>query len=274
MNTVLLLDHSFKLSCKIADTLFRSDINVFRVSSEEQCAMEANRLAPIGIIVATSDNSYNTQALCKTLLQNRKVPVVVISENHDEAEELAALQIGVSAFLDGGASCELIAARILLGLKIGLTANNGQQDGERRRLLSHDHLVLDIDAHNVKWRGQELDVTCKEMSLLAALIQRPGVVQSRSSLIDQAYADNIHVDERTIDSHMKRIRAKFRDIDPNFDGIQSVYGIGYRFRLRPKSATDMKQPAKTVLTPMGSRLDASRTPIRPDAYAALARLAS
>src|SRR6056297_2257624 len=120
MNTVLLLDHSFKLSCKIADTLFRSDINVFRVTSEEHCAQEANRLAPTGIIVAISDGSDEIQVLLQTLLRNRKVPVIVISENHDEAEELAALQLGVSAFLDGDASCELIAARILHGLNIGL----------------------------------------------------------------------------------------------------------------------------------------------------------
>jgi two-component system response regulator ChvI len=206
MNTVLLLDHSFKLSCRIADTLFRSDINVFRVASEEHCTQEANRLAPIGIIVAISDGSDKIQALLQTLLRNREVPVIVISENHDEAEELAALQLGVSAFLDGDASCELIAARILHGLNIGVVERNRRNAMEPRRVLSHDRLELDLDAHNAKWRGQELEVTCKEMSLLVALIQRPGVVKSRSSLIDHAYSENIHVDERTIDSHMKRIR--------------------------------------------------------------------
>jgi DNA-binding winged helix-turn-helix (wHTH) protein len=106
------------------------------------------------------------------------------------------------------------------------------------------------------------------MALLVALIRHPGVVKSRNSLIDEAYAENIHVDERTIDSHMKRIRAKLRELDPDFDGIQSVYGIGYRFRVHQKNAMDAAKSAIMKPHPISIRHDSTRS--RDVAYATLA----
>lgn len=274
MNTVLLLDQSFKLSCKIADTLFQNDINVFRLASEEQCVLEANRLKPVGIIVAISDKRNAQKLFLDRLVRDRNVPVVVVSESHDEAEELAALDMGVAAFLDGNASCELIAARIVHALNISSLDKSGRRKIEEPRMLKHHHLELDLDAHCAKWRGQELEVTCTEMSLLVALIQRPGIVKSRCSLIDEAYAENIHVDERTIDSHMKRIRAKFRELDSNFDGIQSVYGVGYRFRVPRKTASDMTKSAQATPGAGLNRHEAPRTRLSQRPYADLALLAT
>lgn len=246
MNTVLLLDQSFKLSCKIADTLFRNNINVFRLSSEDQFTWESNRLRPVGIIVVVSGSRNEQKVPLDSLLSSKKVPVIVVSENQDEAEELAALEMGIAAYVDGRASCELIAARILHGLKIDHARISVGRELEKRRVLHHDNLKLDLDAHIATWRDQHIDLTCREMSLLVSLIQYPGIVKSRNSLIDEAYPDNIHVDERTVDSHMKRLRAKFRDLDPNFDGIQSVYGVGYRFKVNRR---EIKQLAKPLNLP-------------------------
>lgn len=261
MNTVLLLDHSYKLSCKIADTLFRNSVNVFRMGSEEQCGVEAMRLRPAGIIVALSKENRDQRELMARLVRNRNVPVIVVSENHDEAEELEALEMGVAAFLDGGASCELIAARILRALSIGAERGNSYQVTDDHNILKHEDLELDLDAYSAKWRDQDLEVTCKEMWLLVALIRRPGVVKSRSSLIDEAYAENIHVDERTIDSHMKRIRSKFREIDPDFDGIESVYGVGYRFRVQHGNTAGIIRSENKRVYPKRTFQNASRIPV-------------
>ena len=90
-------------------------------------------------------------------------------------------------------------------------------------------LVLDEDRHLCTWRGEALSLTVTEFLLLKALAQRPGHVKSRNQLMDAAYGDQIYVEDRTIDSHVKRIRKKFRAIDPAFSQIETLYGVGYRY---------------------------------------------
>ena len=88
---------------------------------------------------------------------------------------------------------------------------------------------MDPDRHKVRWDGHEVSLTVTEFLILGALAQRPGVVKSRNQLLDVAYSDDVYVDDRTIDSHIKRIRRKFRATDPEFDAIETLYGVGYKF---------------------------------------------
>lgn len=260
MDTALLLDFNFEISRKVADALFRHSINVFRMVSAEQCSFEARRLNPAVIIIARSSGSaYDTDKL-NVLLKVGKAPVIVISEGHDEAEELAALDAGAAEFIKGTASGELIAARVLHALNSGRVDKRDGRESENRRVLNHDRLELDIGAHNAKWAGHVLNVTCKEMALLATLIQSPGVVKSRRSLIDEAYSEDTYVDDRTVDSHMKRIRNKIRAVDPDFDGIQAVYGIGYRFRVRRECELASGNSAENGRFPGSSHSRASHLP--------------
>ena len=88
---------------------------------------------------------------------------------------------------------------------------------------------MDPARHKVRWAGKDITLTVTEFMILEALAQRPGVVKSRNQLLDIAYHEDVYVDDRTIDSHIKRIRRKFRATDPSFDAIETLYGVGYRF---------------------------------------------
>ena len=96
-------------------------------------------------------------------------------------------------------------------------------------LLERGRLTMDPARHKVRWGGKDVTLTVTEFLILEALAQRPGVVKSRNQLLDVAYHDDVYVDDRTIDSHIKRIRRKFRVADPEFDAIETLYGVGYRF---------------------------------------------
>ena len=96
-------------------------------------------------------------------------------------------------------------------------------------LIERGRLVMDPARHKVSWAGKDVSLTVTEFLILEALAQRPGVVKSRNQLLDVAYSDDIYVDDRTIDSHIKRIRRKFRAVAPDFDAIETLYGVGYRF---------------------------------------------
>jgi two-component system response regulator ChvI len=96
-------------------------------------------------------------------------------------------------------------------------------------VIERGRLTMDPARHKVLWDGEDVTLTVTEFLILEALAQRPGVVKSRNQLLDIAYQDDVYVDDRTIDSHIKRVRRKFRTVDPDFDGIETLYGVGYRF---------------------------------------------
>jgi len=97
------------------------------------------------------------------------------------------------------------------------------------QLIERGRLVMDPARHKVRWDGKDVTLTVTEFMILEALAQRPGVVKSRNQLLDIAYHEDVYVDDRTIDSHIKRIRRKFRTVDSSFDAIETLYGVGYRF---------------------------------------------
>ena len=102
--------------------------------------------------------------------------------------------------------------------------------GRRSTFESTGHLAMDQERHTSAWKGKNVVLTVTEFLILYALAQRPGVVKSRDSLMDAAYDDQVYVDDRTIDSHIKRLRKKFKAVDDDFDMIETLYGVGYRFR--------------------------------------------
>ena len=107
------------------------------------------------------------------------------------------------------------------------------QDGEiveAAPLIERGRLVMDPDRHKVRWDGQEVSLTVTEFLILQCLATRPGFVKSRDNLMDAAYDDQVYVDDRTIDSHIKRLRKKFKVVDDDFDSIETLYGVGYRFK--------------------------------------------
>ncbi len=161
------------------------------------------------------------------------MPVIFLTSKDDELDEALGLAMGADDYISKPFSQRLLIARIKAILRRQQFASgaNGTDDGlaEDAPLLQRGRLTMDPARHKVNWDGQDVTLTVTEFMILEALAQRPGVVKSRNQLLDVAYQDDVYVDDRTIDSHIKRIRRKFRAKDSDFDAIETLYGVGYRF---------------------------------------------
>ena len=161
------------------------------------------------------------------------MPVIFLTSKDDELDEALGLAMGADDYISKPFSQRLLIARIRALLRRqdlarGIASQDGGEDSETP-LIERGRLVMDPARHKVIWGGKDVTLTVTEFLILEALAQRPGVVKSRNQLLDIAYQDDVYVDDRTIDSHIKRIRRKFRGADPEFDAIETLYGVGYRF---------------------------------------------
>jgi two-component system, OmpR family, response regulator ChvI len=161
------------------------------------------------------------------------MPVIFLTSKDDELDEALGLAMGADDYIAKPFSQRLLIARIRALLRrqelARGTAVSAEPGAEEPPLIERGRLVMDSARHKVRWDGKDVILTVTEFLILEALAQRPGVVKSRNQLLDVAYQDDVYVDDRTIDSHIKRIRRKFRGVDPEFDAIETLYGVGYRF---------------------------------------------
>ena len=160
------------------------------------------------------------------------IPVIFLTSKDDELDEALGLAMGADDYISKPFSQRLLIARIRALLRRQELAQGTASPNESEpepALLERGRLVMDPARHKVLWDGKDVTLTVTEFLILEALAQRPGVVKTRNQLLDIAYQDDVYVDDRTIDSHIKRIRRKFRAVDPQFDAIETLYGVGYRF---------------------------------------------
>ena len=160
------------------------------------------------------------------------MPVIFLTSKDDELDEALGLAMGADDYIAKPFSQRLLIARIRAILRRrDLERDRVQQGSEApaEELVVRGRLVMDPARHKVRWDERDVVLTVTEFMILDALAQRPGVVKSRNQLLDIAYQDDVYVDDRTIDSHIKRIRRKFRAVDGQFDAIETLYGVGYRF---------------------------------------------
>jgi two-component system response regulator ChvI len=160
------------------------------------------------------------------------MPVIFLTSKDDEIDEALGLAMGADDYIAKPFSQRLLIARIRAILRrqdLAAGSANAAQSEPEMPLLERGRLRMDPARHKVGWNGEEVVLTVTEFMILEALAQRPGVVKTRNQLLDIAYQDDVYVDDRTIDSHIKRIRRKFRGVDPQFDAIETLYGVGYRF---------------------------------------------
>ncbi|MCW5700358.1 MAG: response regulator transcription factor [Rhodospirillales bacterium] len=166
--------------------------------------------------------------LLSRLRQHSNVPVIFLTSKDDELDEMIGLRMGADDYITKPFSQRLLIERIRAILRRrGQDLAPEQEDGD---VIWRGDLVLDSNRHLCTWKGKELNLTVTEFLLLQSLARRPGHVKSRDQLIDAAYGKNIYVDDRTIDSHIKRLRKKFKEIDRKFAQIETLYGVGYRYR--------------------------------------------
>ena len=170
--------------------------------------------------------------LLRRVRETSAMPVIFLTSKDDELDEALGLAMGADDYIAKPFSQRLLIARIRAILRRQELARgeaSASHDQPEQPLLERGRLAMDPARHKVRWDSKDVTLTVTEFMILEALAQRPGVVKSRNQLLDIAYHDDVYVDDRTIDSHIKRIRRKFRSVDPEFDAIETLYGVGYRF---------------------------------------------
>jgi two-component system response regulator ChvI len=169
--------------------------------------------------------------LLRRLRQKTDLPVIFLTSKDDEIDELFGLKMGADDFVRKPFSQRLLVERVRAVLRRASARENGAKAPDKQsRSLERGHLVMDQERHTCTWKDEPVTLTVTEFLILHALAQRPGVVKSRDALMDAAYDEQVYVDDRTIDSHIKRLRKKFKAVDGEFDMIETLYGVGYRFR--------------------------------------------
>jgi two-component system, OmpR family, response regulator ChvI len=168
--------------------------------------------------------------LLRRVRQKMSLPVIFLTSKDDEIDELFGLKMGADDFIKKPFSQRLLVERVKAVLRRGGTKDATEAPTDANKIIERGKLAMDPDRHSCTWDTKPVTLTVTEFLILQALAQRPGIVKSRDALMDAAYDDQVYVDDRTIDSHIKRLRKKFNQVDEAFDGIETLYGVGYRFK--------------------------------------------
>ncbi|MCQ8782211.1 response regulator transcription factor [Mangrovibrevibacter kandeliae] len=172
--------------------------------------------------------------LLRRLRQRSDLPVIFLTSKDEEIDELFGLKMGADDYIRKPFSQRLLVERVRAILRRSAAREAGpaavKAGPNVDTSLERGQLVMDQERHTCTWKSHPVTLTVTEFLILHSLAQRPGVVKSRDALMDAAYDEQVYVDDRTIDSHIKRLRKKFKAIDDDFDMIETLYGVGYRFR--------------------------------------------
>ena len=167
--------------------------------------------------------------LLQRLQDKAPTPVIFLTSKDDEVDELHGLRMGADDYIKKPFSQRLLIERIKAVMR-RIEAQKADDGSESETAIKRGDMTLDPAQHVCKWKDRAVNLTVTEFLILQALASRPGIVKNRDQLMDAAYDDQIYVDDRTIDSHIKRLRKKFREGDKEFDSIETLYGVGYRYR--------------------------------------------
>ena len=170
----------------------------------------------------------------RRLRQTSNLPVIMLTSKDEEIDEILGFNLGADDYMHKPFSQRLLIERVKALLRRagveGTDLTESAANADANKAIKRGQLAMDPARHECTWDGRPVKLTVTEFLLLQALAQRPGFVKSRDNLMDAAYDDQVYVDDRTIDSHVKRMRKKFRMVDPEFDAIETLYGVGYRYR--------------------------------------------
>ena len=168
--------------------------------------------------------------LLRRIRQKSDLPVIFLTSKDEEIDELFGLKMGADDFIKKPFSQRLLVERVKAVMRRIVNREPGAAPTEAAKVIERGKLAMDPDRHSCTWDGKPVTLTVTEFLILQSLAQRPGIVKSRDALMDAAYDDQVYVDDRTIDSHIKRLRKKFNAVDEAFDGIETLYGVGYRLK--------------------------------------------
>ena len=226
MPTIALVDDDRNILTSVSIALEAESYRVTTYSDGVSALQEFEASPPDLAILDIKMPRMDGMELLRRLREKSNMPVIVLTSKEDEADELCSFKSGADDFIRKPFSQRLLIERIKVLLRRAMP-ETGASSGEVKP--SAGHLYVDPGRHACTWKGKPVTLTVTEFLILQALTSRPGVVKSRRALIDAAYHDG-YVDEHTIDSHIKRLRRKFRAVDDRCDVIETLYGVGYRFK--------------------------------------------
>ena len=231
MTTIALVDDDQNILSSVSMLLEQEGYQV-RTYSDGASAFTALSASPPNLaIFDIKMPRMDGLELLRRLRQASDFPVIFLTSKDEEIDELMGLNAGADDYIRKPFSHRLLLERVRAVLRRREPHKESSEAGEQKRdVLVRGSLVLDPQRHECTWQGRPVRLTVTEFLILQSLAQRPGFVKSRDNLMDAAYDDQVYVDDRTIDSHIKRLRKKFKDVDENFEAIETLYGVGYRYR--------------------------------------------
>jgi len=224
---IAVVDDDTQIIALIEDILQNEGYDVTSYRDSRTALHQINARAPDLLILDVIMPKMNGIELLRSLRQKSDIPVIFLTERKEEEEELLGLQTGADDYIHKPFSQRALIERVKSVLRrVRPTPERETGSG----IVERGTLRIDKERFTCTWKGRGIVLTLTAFRLLEALVTRLGVVQTRDALQAYAYGDQVYVDERTIDSHMKRLRKKFRAVDEEFDRIETLYGVGYRFR--------------------------------------------
>jgi two-component system response regulator ChvI len=231
MPNIALVDDDKNILASVSMLLEQEGYHVRTFSDGASALTALTASAPDLVILDIKMPRMDGLELLRRLRQNGDLPVILLTSKDEEIDELMGLNAGADDYIRKPFSQRLLLERVKAVLRRSEShkAAGGAAEAKKEALV-RGKLSLDPQRHECTWDGKPVRLTVTEFLILQSLAQRPGFVKSRDSLMDAAYDDQVYVDDRTIDSHIKRLRKKFKQIDDNFDAIETLYGVGYRYR--------------------------------------------
>jgi two-component system response regulator ChvI len=229
-HTIALVDDDRNILESVQMTLEQEGFQV-RTYTDGESALQGLMAKPADLAVLDIKMPrMDGMELLQKLRTRSAMPVIFLTSKDDELDELMGLRLGADDYITKPFSQRLLLERIRALLRRNEVSRAEGSGAAPAAVMTRGNLVLDETKHQCLWKGQDIQLTVTEFLLVKALATRPGMVKSRDQLIDAAYGENVYVDDRTIDSHIKRLRKKFRNDDDQFDQIETLYGIGYRYK--------------------------------------------
>ncbi|MFC0386510.1 DNA-binding response regulator [Roseomonas nepalensis] len=229
-HTIALVDDDRNILTSVSMTLEQEGFTV-RTYTDGESALQGLLARPVDLAVLDIKMPrMDGMELLQRLRQRSGMPVIFLTSKDDELDELMGLRLGADDYITKPFSQRLLLERIRTLLRRNEASRAEGSGTPQGGVIARGDLVLDETKHTCTWKGEQVQLTVTEFLLVKALATRPGMVKNRDQLIDAAYGENIYVDDRTIDSHVKRVRKKFRAVDDSFGQIETLYGIGYRYK--------------------------------------------
>tara|TARA_Y100001970_G_scaffold111721_1_gene139418 strand:- start:3587 stop:4288 length:702 start_codon:yes stop_codon:yes gene_type:complete len=229
--TIALIDDDRNILTSISIALEKEGFNVQTYLDGESALIGLTRTPPDLAVIDIKMPKMDGEELLKKLRKKTSLPVIFLTSKDEEVDELLGLKLGADDYVkkSGGFSIKVLIERI----RVQLRKRDNSNIEDSKNIISHGKLKLDPSQLECEWNGKQLPdkLTTTEFLIVKELAKRPGIIKERSQLMDIAYREDTDIEDRTIDSHVKRIRKKFKKIDSNFSAIETRYGSGYRWNI-------------------------------------------